>query len=369
MVEILEKDFNSFFKVPYAIRGANSLFAGTFEPDLKKMLSVKNPIFNSEEDYTYFTIKKNNEFVGRISVHIHHAYNRHYNEKKCYFGFFECIDDQTIADQLFKCAESFALKRACTSISGNFNLTAMQEMGVMLNGFDKEPYILQSYGMPYYAKLMTNARLAPIFPMSTYEMDIENIDPHSILSSKQNALLNNPEFEFIAISKKLYQTLKPSILELFNKGFENNAHFVPITMDEFNFQAKDLIYFMDNHISFLVKHNGIPIGVSIQIPDINPFLRATKSKLSLSAIYHYFKLKNHRHRALCIFSSIAPEYQNKGVLGAILYLIIIALKKRGFKKLGITWISETNKASLKKMEDGKATKLHDLCIFEKYLIH
>ena len=48
MLEILEKDFNSFFKVPYEIRGTTSLFAGTFEPDLKKMLSLKNPIFNSE---------------------------------------------------------------------------------------------------------------------------------------------------------------------------------------------------------------------------------------------------------------------------------------------------------------------------------
>ncbi len=367
MLKIIEKDFESFFQVPFILRRSNSLYASTFKPDLKKILSLENPIFKSTDDFTYFTIFKDNKLAGRITAHVHHAFNERYQTKKCYFGLFECVNDQEVADELFDCAEQFAISKGFTELTGNFNLTAMQEMGVMVNGFDKEPYILQSYGLPYYADLMVNAGFTPTFPMSTYEIDLTKIDAEAILSPKQKAILGNPEFEFLPISRSMYKGIKVDILDIFNKGFDQNPLFVPISMAEFDFQAKDLVYFMDSHISFLVKHNGVPVGVSIHVPDINPLLRATGSKLSLSFLYHFIKLKMKRERTLCIFSAILPEYQKQGVLGTMLHLTLKAMQKRGYKTFGITWISEQNKGSLRKIEDAKAAKLHDLRIFEKKL--
>ena len=168
MLQILEKDFESFFHVPFEVRGKKSLYAAPFKPDLKKMLSLKNPIFKSENDFTFYTAIKNNVPVGRISVHVHHSFNNRYNTKKCYFGFFECINNQSVADELFLLAERFAIKNGYESLSGNFNLTAMQEMGVMISGFENEPYIAQSFGMSWYPELMTNAGFAPTFPMTTF---------------------------------------------------------------------------------------------------------------------------------------------------------------------------------------------------------
>jgi hypothetical protein len=367
MIKIIEKDFENFFKTPFVLRGEHTHFASAFKPDLRKMLSMENPIFRSESDFNYFTITQNGQLVGRISAHIHHAFNARYGTKKCYFGFFECTNDQAIANALFKCAEQFALKNGCDELTGNFNMTAMQEMGVMVNGFEHEPYILQAYGMPYYAKLMENAGFLPTFPMSTYEIDVQNIDADAILSPKQQAVLADSDYEFVPVTRAMYGNIKADILNIFNKGFDQNPLFVPISMAEFDFQAKDLIYFMDSHISFLVKHHGTPVGVSIHVPDINPLMRATGSKFSWNFLYHFIKLKLKRERALCIFSAILPEYQKQGVLGVMLHLTLHAMKKRGYKTFGITWISEVNKGSLRKIEDSKGVKLHDLRIFEKQL--
>jgi GNAT superfamily N-acetyltransferase len=368
MIKILEKDFESFFRVPFEVRGEKSHYASPFKPDLKKMLSTDNPMFKSETDFTYYTITNNNKPVGRISVQVHVSFNLRFGSKSCYFGFFECINDPEISNTLFRLAESWAAAKGFQSLSGNFNLTAMQEMGVMINGFENEPYVLQSYGMPYYASLMEEAGYAPTFPMSTYEVDLQTINPETVASEKQKALLNDPEFEFVPITRKMYPKLRSTILDIFNKGFDLNPLFVPITQEEFDFQAKDLVYFMDSHISFLAKHKGEPIGLSIHIPDINPLLRATGSKLKLSTLYHFIKCKLSRERTLCIFAATLPEYQKKGVLGAIIYRTLHAMKKRGYKKFGITWISENNAGSLRKMQDMRAKKIHDLRIFEKQLI-
>jgi hypothetical protein len=368
-MEIKEKDFRTFFRVPFEIRGKRSLFASTFRPDLKKMLSTKNPIFESENDFTYFTIIKNGIPIGRITAHIHQDFNLRFNKKKCYFGFFECTNDQNIANKLFALAEKFARKNQCEVLAGNFNLTAMQEMGIMTNGFENEPYLLQSYGMDYYPRLMKNAGFTPTFPVSTFEIDLEKIDPNEILSKNQRALLNNPEFEFTRITKNEYPKLRDDILRIFNEGFNLNPLFVPISKEEFDFQAKDLVYFMDSHISFIAKHNGMPIGLSIHIPDINPVLRASAGKIGINAVLQLIKSKIKRDRALCVFASVLPEYQNKGVLGAIGNLALSAMKKRGYRKFGITWISESNKGSMSKMRATNAKKLHDLSIFEKQLTH
>lgn len=367
MTEILEKDFESFFRVPFEVRGEKSLYASPFKPDLKKMLSVENPIFKSESDFTFYTIKKDNRPVGRITAHLHHAFNERYRTKTCYFGFFECVNDTRVSSELFRLAENWAKKKGCNLLTGNFNLTAMQEMGVMVSGFEYEPYILQSYGMPYYPELMKDAGFLPTFPMSTFEVDLERANPDFVRSEKHKELLENPEYEFVPITKSMYPRLRSTILDIFNRGFDLNPLFVPITQEEFDFQAKDLVYFMDSSISFLAKHKGVPVGLSIHVPDINPLLRATGSKLSFSTLYHFIRCKFKRERTLCIFAAMLPAYQKQGVLGAIIYLTIKSMKKRGYKKFGITWISEKNAGSMRKMEDLQAKRLHELRIFEKQL--
>lgn len=366
-MEIKEKDFKSFFETPFAIKGKNSLYASPYKADLKNILSIKNPIFSSENDFTFYTILENKLPVGRISVHIHHAFNERFNMKKCYFGYFECVNNQSIANTLFNLAESWARKKGMEFLSGNYNVTAMQEMGVMTKGFRNEPYIAQSYSEFYYSDLLIDAGFTGSFPMSTYEIDLVSFNPEVLLNTKQQTILNNPEYEFIPIDSVVLKSENEAILTIFNKGFEDNPMFVPISPKEFEFQAEGLVHFMDKHISFLVKYKKKPVAVSIHIPDINPFLRATESRFGINTIYQFIKTKLVRGRALCLFASVLPEFQDQGIVGAISYTAIKAMKKRGYKKLGITWISEDNMASLKKMENLQARKLHDLLIYEKHL--
>lgn len=367
MLQFKEKDFESFFNVPFSIRGRNSFYASPFKPDLKKILSAENPIFKTENDYTYYTVFKNNLPAGRITAHFHKTFNEKFNQRKCYFGYFECINDQEVANYLFNLAEKWARDRGFESIAGNFNLTAMQEMGIMTDGFGKEPYIAQSYGEPYYPELLKNAGYNPTFPMSTFEIDLQTIEPEIVLGEKQKQIFSDSDYEFIPITRSLYNKIRPVILDIFNKGFDQNPLFVPVSQKEFDFQAKDLVYFLDSHIAFLVKFQKKPIAVSTHIPDINPFLRATRSKLKITTLYHFLKCLFNKDRTLCIFASVLPEYQNKGIVGAISYLTLKAMKKRGYKKLGITWIADGNIGSLKKMKNLNAKKLHELKIFEKQL--
>ncbi|MDG1517703.1 MAG: GNAT family N-acetyltransferase [Flavobacteriales bacterium] len=364
-MKIVSRDFNSFFKAPFEIRGKKTFYASPFKPDLKKMLSLENPIFSSEKDYNYYTALKNGKIVGRISAHVHRAYNERFQTKSCYYGFFECVNDQEVANALLNKVVEFAKAGNFDEISGNFNLTAMQEMGVMVGGFENDPYVLQSYGMPYYPELLEGFGLVGEYPMSTFDVNLEKLEVESLIREKQKALFNDPDYEFVPVTKKAYKEFMPILLDIFNESFDQNDYFVPISVQEFDFQAQDLIHFIDSTISFVVLHKGKPVGTSLHIPDLNPMLRGTGSRLNWKMIYYLIKFKLVRERALLIFSAIKPEYQNVGMLRAILYKASKAMKERGYKTLGITWVSEKNIGSLRNVEALNGKKLHDVRIFSK----
>lgn len=367
MITIKERDFDSFFKVPFNVYDTESPYVATFRPELKKMLSTDNPIFESEEDYSFFTAFKEHLPVGRITVHIHRNFNKRYASQTAYFGFFECIDDQAIADKLFSHAVQWAESRGCEKLTGNFNLTAMQEMGVVVSGFDKAPYTAQMFGQPYYPKLMKMAGLGETYPMSTYEVDLNALSVARLIGPKQKELIQDDSFRFIPVTRKVYKKYQDEILELFNKGFDENDMFTPFSRSEFDFQANGLLTFMDQHISYMALHRGRPVGISVHVPDINPFIKSTSSRLKWVTPLRFFQHRMKRDRVICIFAAVLKEYQNTGITGLISYHATLAMKQRGYKKFGITWISHSNVKSIKKVINMGGEALHELRIFERPL--
>ena len=72
-------------------------------------------------------------------------------------------------------------------------------------------------------------------------------------------------------------------------------------------------------------------------------------------------------RAVIVFYSVAQRMQGRGLNPAMLHRVIRALEARGYSELGITWIADTNTASLRQMERLGARPLHRIHLFERTL--
>ena len=197
----------------------------------------------------YFTAYANNKLVGRITAHIHHSSNELYNQRRCYFGYFDCIDDIEVASALLDSAEKWGRDKGCNLLIGNFNLTAMQMIGVVTSGFDKTPYTDQSYNPPHIPKLLEKLRFNKIFPTRSFEANVNAIDAEAIVSDKHKALLTDPNLDWQSYSKKKMKRQLRDTCYLLNDGFKNNPMFVALTEEEFLFQAKDLMLIIDERIS------------------------------------------------------------------------------------------------------------------------
>src|SRR5699024_8998591 len=133
-------------------------------------------------------------------------------------------------------------------------------------------------------------------------------------------------------------------LVLLNDGFANNPMFVPLSRDEFAFQAKELKWIIDPRITAVMHYRGKPAGVVLVIPDLNPFIRATRSRYGILTPLHFLWHRFHRRRALVVYLSVAKEFQGQGLMGAMLADLLPRMRQHGYSQLGITWVWDANAA-------------------------
>lgn len=362
-----EQHFNSFFEVPFHIYPEDFPFVSEFKDDLKRFLSTKNPIFKDPANFTYFTAFRNDIPVGRIVCHIHQESNRLYNWKKAYFGYFDVENNLQTAQALLKKAEEFGRQHGCTEVVGNFNLTAMQKAGVLTEFYQMKQYTDQIVNPLYIPELLKSCGYQAFFPMKTFEIDVENFDENTLVSDKQRELLKSGDFTFEHLNKKNVKECLDTMRICLNDGMAMNPWFVPLTQEEIEFQAKDLMLVIDEKISIFARHKGKPIGAIISIPNLNPFLKNTGSRLGLTTPYYFLKHKMKCDSAVTVFYSVFREYHSLGINALMLAESVKNMKAGGYKVVGGTWIADENKASLRQVEKMKGKPMHCLHLFRKEL--
>ncbi|MBD9627191.1 GNAT family N-acetyltransferase [Ensifer sp. ENS06] len=368
MIDIRTGDIDAFFSAPFQIYGARKPYVSPMLSDLKRFLSAEtNPLFDTAADYACFTAHEGGAVRGRITAHVHRASNAQFALDRGYFGYFDCADDERVAAALLERAEDWARAKGFREILGNFNLTAMQQVGVMTGGFENAPYTDQIWGPPYLPRLLENRGYAPCFPMTTFEIDIRTVEIDGLLASAQMRALFDDGFRFSPIRRStLEQRLEDSRLIL-NESFADNPMFVPVSRAEFEFQAKEMKWIMDPRISAVAEKDGTPAGAVIAIPDVNPMLKAMGSRLGLTAPWHLLKHRLKRRRAVIIFQGVKPEHQGRGLNPLLLAHVLGEMRRAGYDTAGGTWIADVNAASLRQAEKAGARPLHRLHLFGKTL--
>ena len=368
-IEVRERDFDAFFDAPFNAYGAGSPYVSPLKGDLKRFLSAANPLISGAGAgaLSYFTAHRDGRAVGRITAHVHGASNRLHSVQRGYFGYFDCADDADAAAALLGAAEDWCRARGFTEIAGNFNLTAMQQIGVMTDGFEHAPYLDQTWSPPHIARLLNENGYAATFPMATMEVLNLQDAPDIKVGPKQQAILDNPDFAFAPISRRTISQRIEEARLILNASFADNPMFVPVSAEEFHFQAKDMKWVMDKRISAVLHHKGAPAGCIICVPDLNPFLRRIRSRFGFTTPWHFLRHRRRNTRAVLIFAGIMPELQGQGVNPVILRHVMMNAKKAGYKSIGNTWIADVNEMSLAQAQKAGSSRMHRLHLFAKPL--
>ncbi|MGY4399804.1 GNAT family N-acetyltransferase [Bradyrhizobium sp. USDA 3315] len=367
--EIREGDRRAAFDAALNAYGPDSLYVPPLWSDFDRMFDpAKNPfVTEGHGRYALFSAHRDGRPVGRIAASIHDASNHKHGTRHGAFGFFDCIDDVEVADALLRAAEQWLSARGMSRVTGNFNLTAMQQIGVMTDGFDHAPFTDMMWSPPHIAQHLERAGYAATFPMTTFEIALDGGKPEQLLGDKQRAVLTDPDFVWQPIKRSAFKVRLEDARLILNDGFADNPMFVPPTAAEYLFQAGDMMWIIDQRISTVVYHRGRRAGAIIAIPDLNPLIKAIDGRVGLTAPFRFVQHRIMNRRAVLIYQSVCRDLHNRGLNGAMLYRTALALQEAGYRTLGGTWIADINGPSLRQVEKVGARPLHRLHLFTKRL--
>lgn len=360
-IELRTGDRDAFFEAPFHAYRREDGYVSPLRGDILRMLDPQaNPLWKAGNPHRFWTAHRDGRPIGRIIAHVHGQSNARHGTARAQFGFFDCADDAEAATALLGAAEDFARETSQRELVGNFNLTAMQQCGVMTGGFGAPGYTDMIVNPPHLPKLLEANGFARFFPMRTFELDLA--EAHT---DGARALDPGAGFRFAPIRKATFAERMEEARVVLNDGFDANPMFVPLTAEEFRFQAGEMMSILDPRLSSMLLQNDRPVGTIICIPDLNGLLAATRSRIGLTTPFHYLRYRLRRRRAVIIFYSVVRDRHGQGLMGAMLARTVAALKNAGYTQLGITWIADVNAASLRQMERLGARPLHQLHLYRK----
>lgn len=288
--------------------------------DRKKLLDTQKNPFYKHAAIQLFLAEDNGTVVGRIAAIVNESHNRIHNDKVGFFGFFECTDDQSVANALFAAAAEWLKKKGMHQMRGPVNPSMNDECALLVDGFDSPPVVLMTYNPPYYARLIEKAGLDKVKDLYAYLLDQKDYRSEK-LQRLNNAIRQRNKLTIREVNFKNKEQFRKdvnTIKELYNSAWQPNWGFVKMTDEEFDFLAADLKQIADPRYTVIAESNGKPVGFMLALPDINQSLIHRRSGNLLSAAWCLLTKKNKINTLRIIVLGVLPEYQGRGI-DAVLY--------------------------------------------------
>src|SRR5207245_879099 len=147
------RGLNRFIAFPYQHYRGDPLWVPPLRMDVRTLLSpVKNPFFQHAAAQ-YFLARRNGRPVGRIAAIKNDAHNRAHGDRVGFYGFFESIDDQAVANTLFDAAATWLRTAGFRVMRGPMRQSINDECGLLVAGFETPPTLMMPHNRAYYVAL------------------------------------------------------------------------------------------------------------------------------------------------------------------------------------------------------------------------
>jgi GNAT superfamily N-acetyltransferase len=345
------RELSAFIKLPWRLYQGVENWVPPLISERRRHLSPRHNPFFEHAEAQYLLALRDGEPVGRIGAHVDHRFNDYQDNRWGMFGFYESEDDPAVAGALLDAAAAWLHERGRDRISGPFNFSTNHEVGLLVEGHDLRPQILEDWHHPYYAALFDGWGLRKA--MDLYKWQIMTADHESMLPViRELAERLEPDhgIKVRNMRKRDFAAELRRFVEVYNAAWARNWGFVPLTDNELAHMAKELKPILDEDFALVAEKDGEVVGVSLSLPDFNRVLARINGRLLpfgwLTALREQRRIDEIRVFAL----GVKPEYHHTGVAAAFYSNIWQTCRRRKIRRAETGWILEVNQAMNRAME-------------------
>jgi len=166
-----KKDLMAFIKFQWKVNQDDPNWVPPLIIDRLKVLNKeKNPFFK-DNPAEFFLAYRNGNIVGRIAAIINHQHNKFHQDKVGFFGFLEAENDKNVFEALLNTTEKWLKDKDRDAMMGPMNPSTNDEVGFLIEGFDKPPFFMMTHNPPYYNDIMESLGFEKAKDLYAYYID------------------------------------------------------------------------------------------------------------------------------------------------------------------------------------------------------
>ncbi|MAG13741.1 MAG: N-acetyltransferase [Spirochaetales bacterium] len=347
-VEIRRVDFGNkrqikkFIKFHYLIYKNDPNWVAPLIVDyIDKFNLKKNPYFLHSQAQLFLAYR-DGSIVGRICAHENTNHVKYQKEPVGFFGFFECINDQTVADALFGSASAWLQDKNLETMRGPASFSVNGDpVGLLVECFDMPPVVGMAYNPPYYQQLLEKSGFEKAQDLLAYRFAVSKPEP-SIITKIAERVLKDPKLIIRNPNMKQLRKEVEKLKFLYNEALANNWGAVPMTEEEFEHFSDELKLAVDPDLTFIAEYDGKPIGLSMVFVDMNRAMQSAKGRLLPFGLLKILLNKKKVDWARLPILGVVEEYRARGIDAVFYVKSMEGGYKKNYRHGELSWVLESN---------------------------
>lgn len=336
MIEVYEvktrKQKKAFVSFPLKLYKNNPYFVPPLYAD-ELALFKKNHLYQDQSESVFFLAYQNKKVVGRISGILQLASNKKWNQKRVRFTRFDSIDNQEVADALFKRVEEWAKDKGMEEIVGPLGYSDFEREGLLIKGFEELSTFEEQYNFPYYQKLIEAYGFSK--EVDWLERKIyypKEVDERIAKISERMMEKYKLSFAKIKNTKELIDRYADKFFQTIDVTYGNLYQTVPCTEKMKKSLLKSFRLIINiKYVGMIVDEEDNLAGFGLCFPSIAKAMQKSRGHLTPLAIFRILRSIKHPKILDLGLIGITPEYQNKGISSAMLVHLLRLLSEPGIE--------------------------------------
>ncbi len=338
-------DARDFIRVNVEINRNTPGYIRPLDKDVMMVFDpVKNKAFRQGECIRWILKDENGAFAGRIAAFVNKKYRTKGDQGPVGgIGFFDCINQQEAADQLFNVAKHWLMQRGMEAMDGPINFGERDTWwGLVTEGFH-EPMYRMNFNPAYYRQLFENYGFRVFFNQICFGMDPQ-LDLSEKVQERYRRVQENPAFHVKCIEKKNLGKYIKDFTYIYNKAWAGHGGMKQMKEEQVAILFKQMKPVMDERIIWFAYDAEEPIAMFINIPDLNQWFKYLDGKFGIFQMLKFLWMKKMRpnKKFAGIVFGIIPEYQAKGIDAFIIMEGSKWVKNTAYTEYEMQWIGDFN---------------------------
>ncbi len=354
-----KRQVEDFLHLPFSIYRDIPHWVPPLQMDERVRLNPKRFPFYKHSQAAFFIayqrsspVDESPRAIGRIAVLDNRHYNEYNKESTAFFYLFECEDNAEAAQGLFSAGFEWARSRGLNKILGPKGFTPLDGFGLLVKGFEHRPAFGLPYNPEYYVDLIEAQGFTQHdesvsgylgtgiqFPERIHELAERIAKRRGLRIARSN-------------TRAELRALIPHIKELYNSSLEGTTGNTPLTDEEIDTLANQILWLADPKLIKLVMKEDKAVGFLFAYPDVSAALQKTKGKLFPFGWLTLLRELKRTDWLNINGAGLLPEYRGSGGTAILYSEMFKSVRDSGqFKHAEVVQIGVENQAMQREMEN------------------